>query len=146
MRPSHLVVLALLLAYGSAGARHGRAQDPNVILANAPTFNKDVAPILFAHCTSCHRPGEIAPMSLLTYEDARAWVRSIGKQVALGTMPPWHGESTYGPFVNDRRLTTAEKDTIVKWVNAGAPRGRADDLPRPPAYTDGWQIGQPDAV
>jgi hypothetical protein len=146
MRHSHLVVLAVLSAYGSVGAVHGREQDSNVILANAPTFNKEVAPILFARCTSCHRPGEIAPMSLLTYEDARAWARSIGKQVALGTMPPWHAESAYGPFVNDRRLTAAEKDTIARWVNAGAPRGRAEDRPSPPTYIDGWQIGQPDLV
>jgi hypothetical protein len=114
--------------------------------AAAPTFSKDVAPIFYKNCTVCHRPGEIAPMSLLTYADARPWVKSIGTQVSTGTMPPWHADPAHGDFINDRRLTAAEKETILKWVAAGAPEGSRADLPAQPVYPSGWAIGQPDAV
>jgi hypothetical protein len=118
----------------------------NAPSAAAPTYSKDVAPILFAQCTTCHRPGEIAPMSLLTYKDTRPWARSIAAKVADGTMPPWHADPAYGHFSNERRLTAAQKDTIARWVAAGAPEGDAMDLPAAPKYADGWRIGQPDAV
>jgi hypothetical protein len=114
--------------------------------AQTPTFTKDVAPILYKNCTSCHRPGEIAPMSLLTYAEARPWVRSIQTRVTNGTMPPWHADPAHGDFLNDRRLKPAEKDTILKWVAAGAPEGDPKDLPAAPKYADGWMIGQPDVV
>jgi hypothetical protein len=114
--------------------------------AGAPTFAKDVAPIFYKNCTSCHRPGEIAPMSLLSYNEARPYVRAIATQVSRGTMPPWHADPAHGEFLNDRRLSAAEKDTILKWINAGAPEGNAADLPSQPVYPDGWQIGKPDAV
>ena len=113
---------------------------------SAPTFNRDVAPILFNHCTSCHRLGEIGPMSLLTYRDARPWAKSIAARVLTGTMPPWHADPAHGEFANDRRLTESQKDTILKWVSAGAPEGNPADLPPPPTFVDGWQIGEPDAV
>jgi len=112
----------------------------------APTFSKDVAPVLYEHCTTCHRPGEIAPMSLLTYEDARPWARAIRDRVVNGTMPPWHADPSHGKFKNDRRLSEREKDVLTKWVAGGAPQGDAQDLPPRPVYTDGWSIGQPDAV
>jgi hypothetical protein len=112
----------------------------------SPTFSKDVAPIFYANCTSCHRPGEIAPMSLLTYGEARPYARSIATRVQQGTMPPWHADPAHGEFVNARRLTAAEKDTILKWVSAGAPEGAKADLPPQPMYPDGWNIGKPDAV
>src|SRR5262245_34306914 len=111
-----------------------------------PTFSKDVAPILYKNCTNCHRPGEIAPMSLLTYKDARPWARAIREEVSLGKMPPWHADPAHGEFSNDRRLTDADKETIVKWVNAGSLEGDPDDLPPPPTYTDGWMMGEPDIV
>jgi hypothetical protein len=114
--------------------------------APAVTFNKDVAPILYKSCTSCHRPGEIAPMSLLTYQDARPWVRSIGTKVANGSMPPWHADPAYGHFLNNRRLSDADKATIAKWVAGGAPEGTASDLPPQPVYLNGWTIGQPDEI
>jgi mono/diheme cytochrome c family protein len=114
--------------------------------ANAPTFSKDVAPIFFANCTACHRPGDIAPMSLLTYKDARPWAKSIATKVADGTMPPWHADPKYGAFVGARRLSDANRQTIAKWVAAGAPEGNASDLPAAPVYTDEWNIGTPDAV
>ncbi|HZR26004.1 MAG TPA: hypothetical protein VFA59_20560, partial [Vicinamibacterales bacterium] len=112
----------------------------------APTFSKDVAPILYKNCASCHHAGEIAPMSLITYADARPWVRSIATRVSNGTMPPWHADPSYGEFLNDRRLTAVEKDTILKWAMAGAPEGDKKDLPAAPQYADGWMIGKPDVV
>ena len=112
----------------------------------APTFNKDIAPIFFANCTSCHRPGDIAPMSLLTYKDARPWARAIATKVADGSMPPWHADPRYGKFSTARGLTDAQKSAIAGWVKAGAPEGKAADLPPAPVYTDEWNIGTPDAV
>lgn len=114
--------------------------------AAAPTFSKEVAPILYKTCTVCHRTGEIGPMPLLTYADARPWVKAIATQVSNGAMPPWHADSAYGEFVNDRRLSAADKDTILKWVAAGAPEGSRADLPPPPVFPTGWTINQPDAV
>jgi hypothetical protein len=114
--------------------------------ANGPTYSHDVAAILYKNCTTCHRPGEIGPMSLLTYKDVRPWAKSIASRVAAGTMPPWHADPATGEFLNDRRLTATEKDVIAQWVAAGAPEGDPKDLPDPPHYTEGWIIGQPDAV
>jgi hypothetical protein len=135
MNKSILVALVTVASTGSAAAQSA-----------APTFSKDVAPILYKNCTSCHRSGEIAPMSLLTFKDARPWVKSISTRVSNGTMPPWHADPAYGEYLNDRRLSAAEKDTILAWVNAGAPEGDAQDLPAPPKYAEGWAIGEPDAV
>ncbi len=112
----------------------------------APTFSKDVAPIFYKNCTNCHRPGEIAPMSLLTYKDARPWAKSIGTRVSNGSMPPWHADPMYGHFLNDRRLSDEERTVIAKWVEAGAPEGNAKDLPAQPTYESGWTIGTPDLV
>src|SRR5215471_17040050 len=99
-----------------------------------PTFAKDVAPILYKNCATCHRPGEIAPMSLLTYENARPWARAIREQVALGNMPPWHATQPRGVFSNDRRLTEAEKETLIRWADGGAPKGDPKDMPPAPKY------------
>ena len=85
-------------------------------------------------------------MSLLTYEQVRPWAKSIRERVALGTMPPWHSNAPRGTFANDRRLTDVEKATIVKWVDAGSPRGNPKDMPPMPKFTEGWEIGKPDAV
>jgi hypothetical protein len=85
-------------------------------------------------------------MSLLTYQQARPWARAIRTYVAAGIMPPWHADPAHGKWLNDRRLTSSEKDTIDRWVTAGAPEGDLKDLPRPPEYTPGWNIGRPDAV
>ncbi len=114
--------------------------------APAPTYSKDVAPILYANCTSCHRAGQIAPMSLMSYGEVRPWARSIAARVAVGSMPPWHAAAGVGEFENDRRLSDREKDTIARWVAAGAPEGLASELPPPPQYAEGWRFGQPDAV
>jgi hypothetical protein len=113
---------------------------------STPTFNKDVAPIFHSKCTECHRPGEIAPMSLLTFEEARPWAKSIAKNVAAGEMPPWKINPNHGTFSNDMSLTQLEIDTIVNWVNAGAPRGKRSDTPKTPKYTEGWRNGEPDYI
>lgn len=114
--------------------------------SGTPTFSKDVAPILYKNCVDCHRPGEMAPMSLLTYQQVRPFARAIRERVELGTMPPWHAEAPEGTFVNERRLTKAEKQTLVQWVANGAPEGDPKDLPRAPEFATGWTIGKPDVV
>jgi mono/diheme cytochrome c family protein len=135
-----LAVTALLPSAASAqSARGGQA-----------TFTKDVAPILQRSCVTCHRPGEIAPMSLITYEDARPWARSIKTRVASREMPPWHIDRTIGiqEFKDDPSLTGDEIATIVRWVDAGAPRGNPADMPPLRQFADSseWQIGKPDLV
>src|SRR5438132_200152 len=95
----------------------------------APTFSRDIAPILYRNCVSCHRPGEIAPMSLLTWEQARPYARAIRERIQLGSMPPWHAEASAGTFTNERRLSDMEKEILVRWVNDGAPQGDPKDLP-----------------
>jgi len=112
----------------------------------AVTFTKDVAPILYQHCAECHRPNDMAPMSLLTYKAARPWARSIKEKVVARQMPPWHADPHYGQFANDRRLSEQEIDTIVAWVDQGAKEGASKDLPAAPAFPDGWKIGKPDVV
>jgi hypothetical protein len=114
--------------------------------SSAPTFSKDVAPILYSKCVTCHRAGEIGPMSLITYKDVRPWAASIRDKVSNRIMPPWHADPKYGTFRNDRSLTSNEIDTIVKWVDGGSREGNAADLPRVPTFADGWQIGKPDVV
>jgi mono/diheme cytochrome c family protein len=114
--------------------------------AKNATFTKDVAPILNKNCSGCHRPGEGAPFSTLTYKDVRPWARAIREKVALKAMPPWHADPHYGTWANDRRLTQAEIDTIVGWVDSGAKEGNPNLLPSPPKFTDGWTIGKPDVV
>jgi hypothetical protein len=111
-----------------------------------PTFSKDVAPILYKNCVSCHRAGEIAPMSLLTYQEARPWAKAIREYVSQGQMPPWHAVEPRGTFTNDRRLADSEKSTLVAWADAGAPEGNPKDLPPTPKFTEGWEIGKPDLV
>ena len=116
------------------------------ITAATPTFSKDVAPIIFNKCAECHRPGDIAPMSLLTYENARPWAKAIREQVATRQMPPWHATEPPGTFLNDRRLSDADRDTLIRWVDGGALKGDPKDLPPAPKFVDGWGIGTPDVV
>ena len=124
-----LVVGAFLVLGGAA-----QAQAPDV------TFAKDVASILQEKCEACHRTGQMAPMSLTTYAEVRPWARAIRTKVVAGDMPPWHMSKTTGiqKFVNDISLTTEQIDTIVRWVDAGAPLGNPDDLPP----TREWPSGE----
>jgi len=114
--------------------------------APAPTFSKDVASILENHCQECHRPGEAAPMSLLNYQQARPWAKAIKAALLSGKMPPWPADPAYGHFSNDRSLSQQDRDTLVAWVDAGAPEGDLKDLPAPRNFVDGWNIGMPDQV
>jgi len=114
--------------------------------AQTPTFSKDVAPIVFTKCASCHRPGEVAPMSLTTFKEVRPWAGAIRDKVSTRVMPPWHADRAYGTFRNNPSLSQAEIDTIVSWVNAGAPEGNPKDTPALPKFAEGWQIGKPDQV
>jgi len=118
------------------------------------TFTKDVAPIFQEKCESCHRPDNMAPMSLRTYEEARPWVRSIAQRVGSRQMPPWHIDKTIGiqKFKNDRSLSDEQIETIQAWVAAGAPKGDPKDMPKPKVWNDdtGWALtakyGQPDLI
>jgi len=114
--------------------------------AETPTFSKDVAPIFYKSCAECHRPTMFAPMSLVTYDAARPYARSIKQKVVARQMPPWGADPAHGTFKNDPRLTQAEIDTITAWVDGGAPRGDDKDLPPVPQFVDGWTIGKPDAI
>jgi len=113
--------------------------------ADAPTFYKDVLPILQANCQTCHRPGEVAPMSLLTYEQARPWARAIKTAVTSRQMPPWSADPNYGHFVNERRLVDREIATLTAWADSGAAAGNEADAPPPLVFENGWNI-KPDVI
>jgi mono/diheme cytochrome c family protein len=114
--------------------------------ASAPTFNKDIAPILLTNCANCHRPGEVAPFSLLTYRDAAKRAALIAGAVGARFMPPWKAEPGYGDFAGERRLTDAQIALIQEWAKAGTPEGDPNLKPAPPKFVDGWQGGQPDQL
>jgi hypothetical protein len=114
--------------------------------ATAPTFTKDVAPILYNRCLECHRPGEAGPMAFRTYQETRPWAKAIKQAVMTHNMPPWYADPTIDHFKNDRHLTDQEVATITQWVDAGAPEGKKSDLPKLPEYTEGWVIGKPDLI
>jgi hypothetical protein len=110
------------------------------------TFNKDVLPILQNNCQSCHRPNQIGPMPLLTYQDARPWAAAIKSAVLTKKMPPWFADSRFGHFSNERSLTPAEVSTLVRWADSGATEGNAKDRPAPREFSpDGWNI-KPDMI
>jgi hypothetical protein len=137
MLPASAVLLSLL-AWVPAGAQQS--------VAGTPTFTRDVAAILYKECVSCHRPGEAAPMSLLTYEQARPYARAIANAVTNRTMPPWHADAPAGTFHNERSLTDRERETLAAWAAGGAPNGDPGDLPPQPRFTEGWSLGTPDVV
>ena len=136
-----LAATASVIVVGAASR-----QDQSSPTGGVPTFTKDVAPILYKNCTSCHRPGEIAPMSLLTYEDARPRAKAIRDEISEGAMPPWHADPKIGHFSNERHLTDTERSILLRWAAGGAPKGDPKDQPPIPKYTDGWTIGEPDLV
>ena len=142
-----LIVCSALAAGALAFAAVPEAQSP---APGQVTFTKDVAPIFQKACQNCHRPGSIAPMSLLTYEDARPWARSIKDRVERRSMPPWHVDRTVGirKFKDDISLSDKEIATIASWIDAGAPRGNAADMPAPKTFDDSdrWHIGKPDLI
>jgi mono/diheme cytochrome c family protein len=133
-------VAAIAVAFGAAEASGPRSSERTV------TFNKDIAPILFKSCAECHRPGEAAPFSVLSYKDVRPWARSIKEKVVSRQMPPWHADPHVGKWANDPRLTQAQVEAIAAWVDGGAVEGNAKDLPPAPHFVQGWSIGTPDAI
>jgi hypothetical protein len=112
----------------------------------AITYHEDVVPVLQKHCQACHRPGEAAPFSMLTYKDTRPWASSMKRAVVSRKMPPWHADPSVGHFGNDRRLSQEEIDVIARWADAGAPEGDSKKAPAPLTFLEGWNIGKPDLV
>lgn len=110
------------------------------------TFTKDVLPVLQKNCQNCHRPGEVAPMSLLDYQHARPWAKSIKAAVLSKKMPPWFADPQFGHFANAPAMSRQDVNTLVAWADSGAKEGDPKDAPAPIAFTDGWQIGKPDYV
>ena len=147
------VVFMVMVAVGMSPTRV-KAQANGATTQGQVTFAKDVAPILQQKCQDCHRSGSMAPMSLITYEETRPWARAIRQRVLTRTMPPWHLDKSLGiqHFKNDISLSDEQIDTIVRWIDAGAPLGNPDDMPPPRVWPndDGWQLakqfGAPDMV
>ena len=140
-----LTVAAALVISGCNSRDRQSAKNPDV-RGPAPTFNKDIAPILFERCAPCHRPGQAAPFALLEYQEVKERAEKIVRMTKGRRMPPWLPDGSLGEFVGDRRLTDAQIATIERWVNEGAVEGEAADRPRTPQWPDGWQLGQPDLV
>ena len=134
-RSATLVVCALMAVSCSRASREREI-----------TFNREIAPILFANCATCHRPGEVAPFSLLTYADAVKRAKRITEVTRERHMPPWLPERGEVPIAGERRLSDDQIDLIARWVKAGTPEGNMADLPKPPSWPDGWQLGRPDVV
>lgn len=114
--------------------------------ANGVTYHKQISRILQNRCVECHRPGEIGPFSLTSYEDVVGWAEMIDEVVREQRMPPWHANPAHGSFVNDARLSDEEKQQITDWVNAGAPEGDPADAPEARQFAEGWRMGEPDLV
>src|SRR2546430_3656093 len=124
-------VLAIMMAAGVSMAAESAA-------GTTPTFNKDVASILFNNCVVCHRPNQIAPMALMSYKEVRPWARAIKEKIIKAEMPPWRADRRYGTFRNDRRLSPEQVKTIVDWVDAGAPEGDTPLTAEMPIFKEGW--------
>jgi len=118
----------------------------NPLSAAEPTFSHDVAPILYKHCVSCHRPNDIAPMSLESYAEARPWAAAIRQAVLSRKMPPWKADPHFGSWSNDSSLSDSEISVIKAWVDGSKLEGDPHDLPSLPKFSAGWKIGQPDVV
>ena len=140
--------VSLTIAIGIAAIAVVVTRQPKPLAAHAadPTFAEDVAPILYKNCTTCHHPGGLGPFSLLEYEGAKAKADEMHDAVEARYMPPWHAEGPHGVFRNDRRLADADRQTILRWLDAGAKPGDLSKLPPKPEYPAAWSMGTPDAV
>jgi hypothetical protein len=134
------VLLSLATALIASAA--GKSDAPT----NQVTFNRDVLPILQKNCQGCHRPGEAAPVSFLTYSETRPWAKAIRESVRLRKMPPWFADPHVGKFANDRSLSPSDIETLAKWADTGAAEGSPSDAPAPVKFVSGWNIGVPDMV
>ena len=139
--------IALLLMLTVAAGISAATQRATVPTAEkAPTFSAAIAPILYANCVTCHRPGEAAPFPLISYEDVAKRAKLIVKVTGSRYMPPWHAAHGFGDFADERRLTDDQIDVFGRWLKAGMPRGDLSKLPALPQFTDGWQLGTPDLI
>jgi thiol-disulfide isomerase/thioredoxin len=141
--------LASIRATSSRTGRVADGAEPSSSSRPTPTpvtYADDVAPILHARCATCHRPGQVAPFSLLTFDQARRWSTSIAEVLDDGRMPPWHADPRYGRFANDRSLSPVERSLLLSWVEQGAPSGDLTRSPKPPRPSQVWSIGTPDLV
>ena len=147
MVPRRIVFVLVAVAFCGVflGAGQESPGSPQESSPKEVTYNRDVAPILYNNCVKCHRPNDIAPMSLMTYKDTRPWARAIREAVVQRKMPPWHADPKIGDFINDPRLTDEEIATIDAWVRTGTKEGEAKDLPPAPVFAQGWHI-KPDVV
>jgi hypothetical protein len=118
----------------------------SLFAAEPVTFNKQIAPIVYSHCSSCHRPGEAAPFALLSYQDVRSKGQIIAAATASRLMPPWKPEEASYPYRDARRLTDSDIALIGAWVKAGMPEGNAANRPAPPKFASGWMLGEPDLI
>ncbi len=141
-----LFVFCGCLCLAFAGPSRTRANHAKAAPALSPTFSKEVAPIFYRNCVSCHRPGEIAPMSLQSFGEIRPWAKSIREKVVKREMPPWHADPHFGEWSNDRRMSQQDIDTIIAWIDGGAKEGNPKELPPMPKFASGWQIGEPDII
>ncbi len=116
------------------------------IAAGPVTYTRDIAPVIFNNCVSCHRPGEVAPFSLLTFDDAKKRADQLAEVTQSKYMPPWKAEPGFGEFVGARHLTDEQIALFGQWIKAGTPEGDPKDLPKMPKFVDGWQLGEPDLV
>lgn len=127
------------------GCLIGRVREPKA--GSTVTWSNQISRIAQAHCVECHRPGEIGPFPLLTYEDAQGWGDMIAEVVSERRMPPWHADPAHGKFSNDRSLSTEERDLILTWVKDGCPEGDKSQLPPERTFTAGWQLTKvPDLI
>ncbi|MDX2039602.1 MAG: thiol-disulfide isomerase [Acidobacteriota bacterium] len=137
--------LFTLLTAGLMMSPSSQANESKTTLKSV-TFTKDVAPIFYKSCAECHRAGETAPFSVLSYKEVRPWAKAIKEKVVSKEMPPWHADPHFGEFKNNPSLTQAEINTISAWVDGGAAEGNPKDLPPAPKFVEGWRIGKPDVV
>src|SRR5262245_18047690 len=138
--------LAAGILIGTIGPACRAPDPPQSVATRSITYTRDVAPIMFRHCASCHRPGESAPFSLLTYDDVKRRARLIAEVTERRVMPPWLPAAGSVAFAGERRLSDDDVARLRRWYEQGALEGDPADLPSAPAFADGWQLGQPDLV
>ena len=139
-------VLAGIVAALSLAACSGGPEEPPPAADDAVTFTEHIAPLVYEHCAGCHRPGESAPFSLLTYRDVKKHDEQIAEVTASRFMPPWLPAADVGDFEGRRGLSDEQIDLLKRWHEEGSLEGRRDKLPPRPQWTEGWQLGPPDLV